>query len=134
MFGKVFKFIIFYFILSNNLSIYYLLLGNMFSRLLFLLTLAKHKKFFSLNIALKIIKADVVKNNFLNFKYNIVAFLDNKGGVSNFTFTLPDTNNTTRTGEKDVKVVCEDYNTTYVNDSHYSLTATFRRVYEAWAK
>jgi len=62
---------------------------------------------------------------------DIVAFLDNKGGVSNFTFTLPDTNNTTRTGEKDVKVECEDYNTTYVNDSHYSLTATFRRVYEA---
>lgn len=82
MFGKVFKFIIFYFILSNNLSIYYLLLGNMFSRLLFLLTLAKHKKFFSLNIALKIIKADVVKNNFLNFKYNIVAFLDKTFYVS----------------------------------------------------
>ena len=62
---------------------------------------------------------------------DVVDFLDTKAGVTKFTFTIPDTNNTTRTGEKDVKVVCEDYSTNFEYDEYYSLTATFRRVYEA---
>jgi phage-related protein len=62
---------------------------------------------------------------------DIVAFLDNQKGVSNFTLTLPDTNNTTRTGEKDVKVVCADYSTSYVYDNFYSLSVNLKRVFEA---
>lgn len=61
---------------------------------------------------------------------DVVVFLDGKLGATAFTFTLPDSNNTTRTGEKDIKVVCEDYNTTYTYDDFYTLTATLRRVYE----
>ena len=61
---------------------------------------------------------------------DIVAFLDGKKGVSNFTLTLPDTNNTTRTGERDVKVITTDYSVSYDYDNFYSATATFRRVYE----
>jgi phage-related protein len=61
---------------------------------------------------------------------DVVSFLDAKNGAANFTFTLPDSNNTTRTGEKDIKVVCDSYNTTYAYDDFYNLTATLRRVYE----
>lgn len=74
----------------------------------------------------------------LSFRYrtkadidDIVDFLDTKAGVTKFTFTIPDTNNTTRTGEEDVQVVCDTYNTNFEYDDFYSLTATFRRVYEA---
>ena len=80
--GKIFKLILFYFILSSNLSIYYLLLGNFFSRFLFLITLFKHKKFLNFITFLEIFKADIVKSNFLNFKYNLVAFLDKTFYVS----------------------------------------------------
>ena len=61
---------------------------------------------------------------------DVVSFLDAKNGAANFTFTLPDSNDTTRTGEKDIKVVCESYNTTYAYNDFYNLTATLRRVYE----
>ena len=44
---------------------------------------------------------------------DIVAFLDGKKGVNNFTLTLPDTNNTTRTGERDVKVITTNYSVSY---------------------
>lgn len=64
------------------------------------------------------------------FVDDVVSFLDGKLGVTAFTFTLPDTNNTTRTGEKDIKVVCDTYNTNYTYDDFYTLTATLRRVYE----
>jgi len=62
---------------------------------------------------------------------DIVAFLDTKAGVTKFTLTLPDTNNTTRTGERDVKVVSTDYSVTYDYDSFYSLSLTLKRVFEA---
>ena len=61
---------------------------------------------------------------------DVVVFLDGKLGATAFTFTLPDTNNTTRTGEKDVQVICQDYSTNYEYDDFYTLTATFKRVYE----
>ena len=70
------------------------------------------------------------KNRTNDFIDDVVAFLDTKEGVTSFTFTLPDSNNTTRTGEKDIKVVCENYSTTYTYDNFYTLTATLRRVYE----
>tara|TARA_B110000285_G_scaffold144053_1_gene160923 strand:- start:6599 stop:6979 length:381 start_codon:yes stop_codon:yes gene_type:complete len=74
----------------------------------------------------------------LNFKTrlkadidDIVAYLDSKKGVGKFTLTLPDTNNTTRTGERDVKVITEDYGVTYEYDNFYSLSVSLKRVFEA---
>lgn len=60
---------------------------------------------------------------------DIIAFFDNKKGVTAFDYTYPDTNESG--GEKTIKVVCESYNLTYVNDEHSSVDATFRRVYES---
>ena len=62
---------------------------------------------------------------------DIAAFLDDKKGVTKFTLTMPDTKNTTRAGEKDIKVVCEDYSLQYKYDDFYTLTTKLRRVYEA---
>ena len=62
---------------------------------------------------------------------DIVAFLDSKQNVTKFTFTFPDTNNTTRTGERDVKVVAQEYSTNYEYDNFYTLNVTLRRVFEA---
>ena len=62
---------------------------------------------------------------------DIVAFLDSKQNFTKFTLTLPDTNNTTRSGERDVKVVAETYTTNYEYDDFYTLNLTLRRVFEA---
>jgi phage-related protein len=62
---------------------------------------------------------------------DIVDFFDTKAGVTKFPFIVPDTNNTTATGEHTVQVVCDDYSTNFEYDDFYTLTATFRRVYEA---
>lgn len=62
---------------------------------------------------------------------DIVAFLDTQQGVTKFTLTLPDTNNTTRTGERDVKVVSTEYSVTYDYDNFYSLSLSLNRVFEA---
>jgi phage-related protein len=62
---------------------------------------------------------------------DIVAFLDTQKGVANFILTLPDTNNTTRTGERDVKVVSTNYSVTYDYDDFYSLSLSLKRVFEA---
>ena len=59
---------------------------------------------------------------------DIAAFMDEKKGVTSFNYVIPDTNNG---GETTIKVVCDQYNLVYVNDSSYTFTATFRRVYEA---
>jgi len=62
---------------------------------------------------------------------DLIAFLDSKKGVIAFTLTMPDTNNTTRAGEKDVKVVTETYGMNFAYDDFYSANVTLRRVYEA---
>ena len=62
---------------------------------------------------------------------DIVLFLDSQKNVSKFLLTIPDTNNTTRTGEKDVKVVATDYSVTYDYEDFYSLSLSLKRVYEA---
>jgi len=62
---------------------------------------------------------------------DIVLFLDTQKGVNKFLLTLPDTNNTTRTGERDVKVVSTSYSTLYQYDNFYSLTLALKRVFEA---
>ena len=59
---------------------------------------------------------------------DVVTFLDTQAGVTKFPFTIPDTNSG---GEKTIKVVCQDYSTNFEYDDFYTLTATFRRVYEA---
>jgi phage-related protein len=60
---------------------------------------------------------------------DIVAFFDDKKGVTSFDYTYPDTN--AGGGETTVKVVCDSYDTTFVNDEFSSCSATLRRVYEA---
>ena len=62
---------------------------------------------------------------------DIVLFLDTQKGVSKFILTLPDSNNTTRTGERDVKVISKTYSTTYDYDNFYSLSLSLQRVFEA---
>jgi phage-related protein len=60
---------------------------------------------------------------------DIIAFFENKGGVTSFTYTVPDTNESGN--EVAIKVVCEEWNKTYDYGDYYSASATFRRVYEA---
>ena len=61
---------------------------------------------------------------------DIVAFLDTKAGVTAFTLVLPDTNNTTRSGEEDVKVVCRSHNVVYNYDNFYTLNVQLEKVFE----
>jgi phage-related protein len=62
---------------------------------------------------------------------DIVSFLDAQKNVAKFLYTMPDSNNTTRTGEKDVKVVATNYSITYDYEDFYSLTLSLKRVFEA---
>tara|TARA_B100001123_G_C15053993_1_gene924762 strand:+ start:106 stop:477 length:372 start_codon:yes stop_codon:yes gene_type:complete len=59
---------------------------------------------------------------------DIVAFFENKAGVTAFNYTIPDSNNS---GETTVKVVCDTWSKTFTFGDYYSASATFRRVYEA---
>ena len=59
---------------------------------------------------------------------DITAFFANKGAVTAFTFTIPDSNNS---GETAVKVVCDSWAQAYAYGDYYSCSASFRRVYEA---
>lgn len=65
---------------------------------------------------------------------DITKFFELKKGVLSFTFGYPDENSsdTDSSGNKvtEVKVVCEQWNTTFVSSGAYSVTAQFRRVYE----
>ena len=60
--------------------------------------------------------------------FELVAFFENKAGVTAFTYTIPDSNNS---GETAIKVVCSTWNKTWAYGDYYSATATFKRVYEA---
>ena len=53
----------------------------------------------------------------------IKSFLETNKGVTSFTFTTPE-------GETP-KVVCENYTITYAYDGFYTLSATFREVFES---
>ena len=59
---------------------------------------------------------------------DIVAFFENKKGVTNFSFTYPDTNSAGN--EATIRVVCENWSTSYTDTSGASCSAKFRRVYE----
>ena len=58
---------------------------------------------------------------------DITAFFTSKGGVTNFTFTIPDSNNS---GETAIKVICEQWSQAYTTGDFYGCSATFTRVYE----
>ena len=60
---------------------------------------------------------------------DIVAFFESKKGATAFDYVFSDTNS--GNNEESVKVVCSDWSQTWDYDDFYSLTATFRRVYEA---
>ena len=60
---------------------------------------------------------------------DLEAFFIDQAGVSKFTFTIPDSNE--GTGEKDIKVVCEEWSKSHTQTTATSLTAKLRRVYEA---
>lgn len=59
---------------------------------------------------------------------DIVDFFEAKRGVTAFTFTVPNSNESNN--EEALKVVCDDYSTVYLNANFYSCSATLRRVYE----
>ena len=59
---------------------------------------------------------------------DIVAFFVSKGGVTNFTFTIPDSNNS---GETAIKVICESWSQSYKTGDYYNCSASFKRVYES---
>ena len=59
---------------------------------------------------------------------DITAFFASKGAVSNFSFTIPDSNNS---GETTIKVVCDSWSQAYTTGDYYGCSATFRRVYES---
>jgi phage-related protein len=60
---------------------------------------------------------------------DIEAFFESKNGVTNFSFTHADSNESG--DEKTIKVICSEWSKTYSYDDYYSLSATFKRVYEA---
>lgn len=60
---------------------------------------------------------------------DIEAFFETKAGITKFNFTYADSNESGN--EKTIKVVCSEWNATYSYDDYYSLSATFKRVYEA---
>ena len=65
---------------------------------------------------------------------DITKFFELKKGVTAFTFGYPDENASTTdsSGNKVtvIKVVCDDWDTTFVNVDVYSVKASFRKVYE----
>ena len=59
---------------------------------------------------------------------DITAFFASKGGVTNFNFTIPDSNNS---GETTIKVICLEWTQAYSTGDFYGCSATFTRVYES---
>jgi len=59
----------------------------------------------------------------------IAAFFDTKAGKS-FNFTITDTFTGGNLSNSTIKVVCQEYNITYIRENFHSLTCTLRRVYE----
>ena len=60
---------------------------------------------------------------------DLVAFFESLNGVTKFRFDLADSNAGSST--ETIKVVCSEWEQTWVYDDYYTLDATFRRVYEA---
>ena len=60
---------------------------------------------------------------------DLVAFFESLGGVDKFKFNLEDSNEGSNT--ETILCVCQDWNQSWAYDNFYSLTTTFRRVYES---
>ena len=60
---------------------------------------------------------------------DLVAFFDSLGAVSRFKFNLEDSNEGSST--ETIFCICSQWNQSWAYDNFYSLTATFRRVYES---
>jgi len=60
---------------------------------------------------------------------DLIAFFESLGGVTKFRFDIEDSNAGSST--ETIKCVCSDWQQTWAYDNFYSLTAKFRRVYEA---
>ena len=60
---------------------------------------------------------------------DLVAFFESLGGVTKFRFDIEDSNAGSST--ETIKCVCDTWNQVWAYDNFYSLTAKFRRVYEA---
>jgi phage-related protein len=69
------------------------------------------------------------RNRTKEFIDDVVTFLEDKKGVTSFTFVVPDTNSSGN--EKSIKVVCKDFDTIFEYDDYYTLSLTLKRVYEA---
>jgi len=60
---------------------------------------------------------------------DLVAFFESLGGVSKFRFDLEDSNESSST--ETIYCICDGWNQSWAFDDFYTLTATFRRVYES---
>jgi len=60
---------------------------------------------------------------------DLVAFFESTNGVTKFNYTVSDSNESGN--EQTYKVVCSDWTQVWEYDDFYTLTAVFRRVYEA---
>jgi|TARA_B110000858_G_scaffold195089_1_gene250754 phage-related protein len=60
---------------------------------------------------------------------DLVAFFESLKGVSRFKFNLEDSNEGSST--ETILCVCPSWSQTWAFDNFYTLTATFRRVYES---
>lgn len=60
---------------------------------------------------------------------DLVAFFESLGAVSRFKFNLEDSNEGSST--ETILCVCAQWTQTWAFDNFYTLSATFRRVYEA---
>ncbi len=60
---------------------------------------------------------------------DLVAFFESLGGVTKFRFDIEDSNAGSST--ETIKCVCSDWQQTWAYANFYTLTAKFRRVYEA---
>jgi len=65
---------------------------------------------------------------------DIIKFFEDKKAVTSFSFTFPDENSssTDSSGNKvtTIKVVCANWSLMYSSSDHYTIMATFNRVYE----
>ena len=60
---------------------------------------------------------------------DLVAFFESLGGVTKFRFDIEDSNAGSST--ETIKCVCDSWSQVWAYDEYYSLSAKFRRVYEA---
>jgi phage-related protein len=74
-----------------------------------------------------------LKNREKSVADDIIKFFNDKGGISSFDFTLPDSNSSTNDSYGNtvstIKVVCDSWNLQYSNASNYNVSAMFRKIH-----